>query len=186
MKRTFLLIACSNRKSLIPRAPAYRIYTGSVLHKALRLARHRKWTPLILSSKYGFISPEKEIINYNNFPTETYKGPWPKGTGYYIGGPKYFSNVPTRFKPLLPGKLFYGEMQQALNRLLKEKTGGIRQGGETACKPVGSIGNTDPLSTPGRQKKTAYRGKQREQETTIYNTAIPESKNGPGTILLSQ
>ncbi len=118
---TYLLIACSKskRKFTNPQA-AKKVYQGTITKQAIALAKLMKWEPLILSAKYGLISPDTPISFYNE-KMRTYKGPWPIGNGYYVGGLTYFGLAPNRFQPLLPG-CTQGHLMSKLKMLLAGKS----------------------------------------------------------------
>jgi hypothetical protein len=116
-----LLVSCSGRKnSAGGLIPASERYTGQTFRYAKRLAEKEGLTLFVLSAKFGIIPADQPIPNYNQKLKESYAGPWPKGKGYYIGSPLYFSNVPKRFLPVLPKGLSIGLQYQFLKRQLIE------------------------------------------------------------------
>lgn len=126
----FLLIACSAHKNrLLGEGPAKEMYAGTLFALAMLYAAENNLQVLILSAKYGFISPDTVIKRYDTKFTKAYSGPWPEGEGWYVGGSLYFANAPSRFKPLLPTDLKYGERTSYLKGLL------INQPTSAICSP---------------------------------------------------
>lgn len=116
-----LLVSCSSRKRRIRwPIPARNLYTGTLLQLALQFAETHGFRPLILSAKYGVISPEEEIPYYDQKLSKPYSGPWPDGEGYYIGSQLYFGLAPSRFQRLIPGGLPIGKQLAYLKRLIRE------------------------------------------------------------------
>lgn len=116
-----LLVACSAKKvSARYPLPARRRYAGGLLKLALKLGRSYGLKVLILSAKFGFVSPETPLPDYDQKRTEPYAGPWPKGRGYYVGSDVYFGKAPRRFRRLLPRGLGIGRQLACLKRLIAE------------------------------------------------------------------
>lgn len=126
-----LLLACSKSKNeLFIKGKAIDLYTGSLFLAGKRFAEENKLKILILSAKYGFIEPETEIDNYNEKFKKPYSGPFPEGSGFYLGGPLYFKNAPDRFQSLVPpGKL--GDMISLVREKLKDQTDLKKVGSKT-------------------------------------------------------
>lgn len=103
-----LLISCTVRKST-EAGTAKEVYRGALFKKALVLAASQGFECLILSAKHGWITPETLITPYDTKFLTPYEGPWPSGSGYFLGGDLYFKHVPKRFKRLIPSSM-YGEM----------------------------------------------------------------------------
>ena len=122
-----LLIACSKRKSKLPRCKAIDMYQGAMFRAAVNLAVKNNWSVMILSAKYGFIPPDEDIENYDCKATNPYTGEWPAGRGYYVGGLTYFKYAPARFKALVPilgdEPRKIGPWIRGINKLLNNKTG---------------------------------------------------------------
>lgn len=125
MSQTLFLIACSSAKTCHRIGPAKRIYNGALLHLCLRLARVKGWEPLILSGRYGFITPDTVIETYNHKIYSRFKGKWPAGRGYFLGGKKYFEGCPPSFKSLLDPKLSYGERQREIHKMIRKSKKGL-------------------------------------------------------------
>lgn len=90
----YLLISCSKSKRRFFRPmPAKFVYDGTLFRLLLRYAAQERLKPLILSAKYGFISPDTLIEYYDQRLRRPYEGPWPEGTGFYGGGRFYFRNA---------------------------------------------------------------------------------------------
>lgn len=111
-----LILACSARKMSCD-ARAMDMYQGAIFRKGIEIAKRQNLHPFILSAKYGLINWDKWIEPYDQKMKGGYRGPWPEGSGYYLGGQLYFKHVPDRFKPLVPSGTI-GYMLQNLNRLL--------------------------------------------------------------------
>lgn len=101
---TLLLLSCCKRKKR-GKHPAGKLYKGAVFTLSMKLARQQGWDVMILSAKYGFVSEHQVISSYDKFMEKVYDGDWPSGKGYFIGGRNYFSNVPKRFKRIIPDHL---------------------------------------------------------------------------------
>lgn len=113
-----LLVACSHDKRKgVQRAPAQNLYCGQLTLAALEYGRRMSIPTLILSAKYGFIPPEQVIETYDSKLEAQYEGPWPEGSGWYVGGPVYFGKAPDRFLPLVP-PASNGKMVMAINILM--------------------------------------------------------------------
>lgn len=115
-----LILACSGSK-LDHEAPAIHIYQGTLFKRGKAYAEKHQLPVLILSAKYGFIQPSLVLPPYNQRFTDTYRGAWPDGHGYYLGGQDYFGAAPDRFQPLIPsdkiGKMvFYMDQLDVLGR----------------------------------------------------------------------
>ena len=116
-----LLLACSSSKKKDPGdLPAYLRYTGSLFRAGLTLSEEKGWEVLILSAKFGFVRKEALLPYYDNKFKKAYNGLWPDGEGAYLGGPLYFSNAPSSFKPLVPNGLPIGEMVKQTQLLLED------------------------------------------------------------------
>ena len=124
--RPILLLACSGSKNeTLNILPASERYQGSLFRTGMTVAEQKGFSVLILSAKFGFISPETKIPYYNERFKTTYNGEWPEGEGFYLGGVDYFKNAPERFKPLVaPAGI--GDMTRAAQKLLNEF--GLRSG----------------------------------------------------------
>lgn len=128
MSKSLLLIGCSKRKyegGLHTRPlPARRMYQGALFQLSLQYAEVAGLRPLILSAKYGFIDPDEIIEWYDQKMATVYAGPWPKGSGYYVGGQLYFGDAPRRFTPLLGSTpLSLGQMLHTLGEMIRERSG---------------------------------------------------------------
>ena len=126
MCQVILLIACSAKKwPLRPRVrvPARNLYAGTLTRLALELAAVKGWEPLILSAKYGIIKPTERIEWYDQKLTEPYDGPWPEGSGWFVGSRLYFGKAPERFQRLLPPGLMIGQQLKYLKDLIRETKG---------------------------------------------------------------
>lgn len=118
--KPILILACSGSKLDVP-AMAIDIYQGTLFKRGRAYAEKHGLPVLILSAKLGFIQPTLWVEPYNQRFTDTYRGAWPDGSGYYLGGQDYFGAAPDRFKPLVPsdriGKMvFYMDQLDALGR----------------------------------------------------------------------
>lgn len=123
---SMLLLACSQTKNIANALlPAKERYTGSLFRVGITLAEERNLDVLILSAKYGFITPETLIPYYDHRLEAQYAGAFPEGEGFYLGGSDYFGNAPDRFKPLVAGAGI-GDLVSAAQRLLKDP--GLRSG----------------------------------------------------------
>jgi hypothetical protein len=115
-----LLIACSKLKHRhLKEGKACDIYKGYLLTYGLQYAKENNLRPLILSAKYGFITPDMIIESYDMKRETEYNGKWPKGSGYFLGGKKYFSNAPRRFRALVDQRQSYAEQRRQLLGMLK-------------------------------------------------------------------
>jgi hypothetical protein len=120
MTRPILLLACSAAKQRhLKKGQARDIYVGTLFQAGMTWAEENDVEVLILSAKYGWITPETIIETYNQRRKNSDAIPlWPAGSGYYLGGTAYFGRAPERFKSLVPfGPL--GEMVRATLALLK-------------------------------------------------------------------
>lgn len=102
MTRPLLLLSCSLTTNWHA-APAREYYCGRLFRIGLKLAEKLNYRCLILSAKHGWVTPDTLIHPYNARFTKrnTYDGPWPKGSGFYLGGRCYFGKAPARFKPIV-------------------------------------------------------------------------------------
>ena len=121
-QRQILLVACSGHKHRhLKRGPARDIYVGSLFRAGLAYAAENDMACLILSAKYGWVLPETEIETYNQKLTIQFNGPWPSGSGYFVGGSLYFGKAPESWRPLVtPGPI--GKMTSNLLSLLRDPT----------------------------------------------------------------
>lgn len=110
-----LLLACSKDKAAAA-CRALDLYQGALFKAGARYAGIRGLRVVILSAKHGIICPERMTEPYDDVLTNTYRGPWPSGAGFYLGGPLYFANAPIELKPLVPkGRI--GDMVSNVARL---------------------------------------------------------------------
>lgn len=79
------------------------MYQGALFRRALELGVRRRWSVYILSGKHGIIRPWTQIDPYDE-KRAAYAGPWPRGTGYWVGGKRYFRHAPPRLRPLCSPK----------------------------------------------------------------------------------
>lgn len=127
--RKILLLACSALKSRnLVTGPASSIYIGTMVVGGLRWAKENGYEVLILSAKYGWITPDTIIETYNLKLKKKFQGPWPDGEGHYLGGQLYFGNAPSRFTPLVTGSC--GIVRGKLNALV---------GGGATIKAEGTV-----------------------------------------------
>jgi hypothetical protein len=112
-----LLISCSKLKSDKP-GRARDVYTGDVTRLGIGFAEKFKLRPLILSAKYGIIGIDEIIEPYNLKATQAYKGPWPKESGFWLGGEMYFLYVPDHIRRLTPEGMSYCQMKSWLNKIV--------------------------------------------------------------------
>lgn len=77
--------------------------------------------PFILSGKYGIITPNTIVDNYDHF-CPRYNGHWPEYDGWWLGGKNYFKNAPVRFQPLIPNNRGYGDMKHWLKEHINGKS----------------------------------------------------------------
>lgn len=121
--RKLLLVCCSSNKNrFFETLPARDMYGGTLTLGGIRYAEENDLDCLILSAKYGFITPDTIITRYNQrfSKSKPFRGEFPKGEGFYLGGPTYFGNAPPeRFKPLFP-ELPIGKLLQALKQKLRD------------------------------------------------------------------
>ena len=80
-----LLLSCSARKAVVKKAPAGEMYTGALFIAGMKWAKENRFRVLILSAKYGWLTPETVIETYNTKRTTPYEGTWPAGEGFYLG-----------------------------------------------------------------------------------------------------
>lgn len=117
-----LLIFCGkNKAKLSGLVPARKLYRGRLVREAIKVAEKFSLEPLILSAKYGWISPDTLIEYYDERFTQVYQGTFPEGKGYYLGGPRsiYFRKVPKTYTPLTPGVRGAGDIYSALASMLR-------------------------------------------------------------------
>lgn len=121
MTRT-LLLACSSAKNAeLVRGPASEVYAGRLFRLGLTYAERVGMPVLILSAKYGFITPETIIEPYDDFMRRTYQGPWPDlPEAVYLGGSKYFGKAPKHFTSLVFNDRGYEDMVYHVRELLKK------------------------------------------------------------------
>lgn len=108
-----LLIQCSDLKNP-GKGPARDIYAGPLTLLSIKYAELKGLKPLILSGKYGIITPDTIIESYD-LRIKVYPGPWPKEDGLYVGGKEYFRLVPPHIKRLFPVGMSYCQMKSHLN-----------------------------------------------------------------------
>ena len=113
-----LILACSKLKADVPRCKAGDLYRGQIFLKGKAIANAAGLPFWILSAKYGFITPEQEIDNYDEKFKKPFRGPFPPAPwhGFYLGGQLYFRNIPESFLPLVPSQQM-GYMLRALTDL---------------------------------------------------------------------
>lgn len=113
-----LVLACSKLKVEAPRIRAGDLYRGQIFLKGKSIAEQAGLPFWILSAKYGFISPDQVIDNYDEKFKKPFRGPFPPAPwhGFYLGGSLYFKHMPQSFRPLVPSQQM-GYMLQALTRL---------------------------------------------------------------------
>lgn len=116
-----LVLACSKLKVEAPRCKAGDLYLGSIYRKGKDIAERAGLPFWILSAKYGFISPDQEVDNYDQKFKKPFRGPFPPAPwhGFYLGGQLYFKHMPRSFQPLVPS-MQMGYMLQALTKLQGE------------------------------------------------------------------
>lgn len=123
-----LLMNCSLTKSGVSRGPARDVYTGDIVRLGLEYAARQGWTPMFLSGKYGIITPDTVIDDYDYKMKKPFDGPWPTEEGFWLGSAVYFANAPPHIKRLLPKEWSYGQQKGWLNRILHpERYGGKPQ-----------------------------------------------------------
>lgn len=123
-----IILACSGKKSSVEKCTAQDLYRGAIFLKGKYIAEQYQIPYWILSAKYGLLSPNDVIDNYNQKLTRPYMGPFPPTEyyGFYVGGQSYFKNFPDTFLPLVePGPI--GKMLQRLKHLVDD---------DAACKKV--------------------------------------------------
>lgn len=113
-----LLINCSVLKSG-KTGPAREVYTGPLVQLGIRFAEMKGWRPLILSGRYGIITPETIVESYDHKLKKPYAGPWPAEEGFWLGSFEYFANAPEHIKRLLPHEWSYGQQKGYLNRIVR-------------------------------------------------------------------
>lgn len=98
-----LILACSAEKRDVEKCPAGELYTGSMFLHGKSIANKCGIPYWILSAKYGIVTPDEVVDNYNQKLTSPYKGPFPPNPyhGFYVGGQSYFKNFPDSFLPLV-------------------------------------------------------------------------------------
>lgn len=111
---TILLVSCSELKLSLP-GPAREVYIGPLTSLSIKYADKMGWKPLILSAKYGIITPDTIIEPYNQ-RLKSYRGPWPEESGYYVGGIQYFKYAPPHIGRLFPPGTSYCQMKSFLNK----------------------------------------------------------------------
>jgi len=125
-----LLLACSAHKHRhLLEAPAKEIYVGTLFRAGMQWAMENNYQVLILSAKYGWITPDTVIQSYNQKRTSSKVEYWPQGEGFYLGGSLYFGEAPESFKPLVPANSV-GLMTSAVLKLLQDRSkvkGGMRK-----------------------------------------------------------
>jgi hypothetical protein len=121
---TILLISCSNTKRE-GRGPASEIYAGPLLTLGIQYAYIQKWKPLILSGRYGIISPDRVIDCYDHRLVEPYKGPWPEESGYWLGSSVYFKEAPPHIVRLMDEGMSYGMQKSFLNKVVNPHKYGL-------------------------------------------------------------
>lgn len=114
-----LILACSGKKAKVERCPAGDLYKGEIFLKAQTIATRHGMPYWILSAKYGVITPDQVIDNYDQKLTKPYAGPFPPSPyfGFYVGGQSYFKHFPKSFQPLV-GIAPIGKMLQELKYLV--------------------------------------------------------------------
>lgn len=114
-----LILACSSKKADVERCAAGDLYKGEIFKKGQSIAIEHAVPYWILSAKYGIITPDQIIDNYDEKLASAYKGPFPPETyrGMYVGGQLYFKKFPKSFVPLV-GPAPIGKMLQELKYLV--------------------------------------------------------------------
>lgn len=118
MSRFIFILACSGKKAAGERMPACDLYKGEIFLKGKFIAERFDIPYWILSAKYGIITSNDVIDNYDHKLAKPYNGPFPPNPycGFYVGGQSYFKNFPDTFLPLVePGPI--GKMLQRLKFL---------------------------------------------------------------------
>lgn len=100
--KKILILACSGKKHPIERGTPRQLYAGNLITWGFRYADKFGLHPIILSAKYGLINHDQVIDNYDQMFKKQYQGPWPDGTGFFLGGDLYFGAAPSRFQRLVP------------------------------------------------------------------------------------
>lgn len=123
-----IILACSGAKRDVEKCEAGDLYTGQIFLKGKKVATRLSIPYWILSAKYGIITPDEVVDNYNQKLAKAYTGPFPPDpyNGFYVGGQSYFKNFPDSFLPLVePGPI--GKMLQRLKYLVDNPEAAIER-----------------------------------------------------------
>ena len=113
-----LILGCSVLKTSEP-GPARIVYAGRIVRLGVDYAKLMGYECLILSGKYGLITPDTIIEPYDMRLTKPYDGPWPQAEGAWIGSKDYFSKAPEHIRRYFPKSWSYGQQKGYLNRMVR-------------------------------------------------------------------
>lgn len=113
-----LIIGCSLTKSGVTEGPARSVYAGPLSVLGLEYATLKGWTPYFLSGRYGLVTPDTIVRDYDLKMRKPYPGPWPEEPGHWLGSQLYFALAPPHITRLLPQNWSYGMQKGYLNEIL--------------------------------------------------------------------